>query len=398
MSRTYEQTHPWINFTLDMAKFDFRLWMALGEAASKCNHIAGVPLAPTLAAEMHKVYLVKGAVATTAIEGNTLSEEEAEKIIEGKLRLPPTQQYLADELNNIIEALGFLTGRLSENGRGNGVSVDLIKSMNEMVLKDLNLEEGVVPGERRNHRVSVGKYRCAPVEDCDFLLEKLCDELNRFPSAEDRPMAFCIVKAVFAHLYLVWIHPFGDGNGRTARLLELYILLSGGFPQPVGHLLSNHYNKTRSTYYEKLNGAINGQEGVISFIKYSVEGFIEGLVEQIEYIRDQQVYVTWINYIHDRFHDKNSAADVRRRKLIITLTDKCGDDGIVISKLSDINADIAREYFQKTPKTLARDVNELIKMNLIVREKGKVRANMERIMAFMPWKVPDAQSIPNEMP
>jgi len=41
------------------------------------------------------------------------------------------------------------------------------------------------------------------------------------------------------------IHPFGDSNGRTARLIEFYILLRAGLPDMVSHILSNHYNDTR---------------------------------------------------------------------------------------------------------------------------------------------------------
>ncbi|NOY75701.1 MAG: hypothetical protein GXP32_07900 [Kiritimatiellaeota bacterium] len=32
-----------------------------------------------------------------------------------------------------------------------------------------------------------------------------------------------------AHVYIAWIHPFGDGNGKTARLMEFYLLLRSGF-------------------------------------------------------------------------------------------------------------------------------------------------------------------------
>ena len=42
--RTYEQTHPWIDFRLNLARAPYRFWMLLGEARSKCDMIAGVPL------------------------------------------------------------------------------------------------------------------------------------------------------------------------------------------------------------------------------------------------------------------------------------------------------------------------------------------------------------------
>lgn len=58
--------------------------MLLGEACSKCEHISSVPLQPKTAAYLHQLYLAKGALATTAIEGNTLSEAEVVKHLEGK--------------------------------------------------------------------------------------------------------------------------------------------------------------------------------------------------------------------------------------------------------------------------------------------------------------------------
>jgi len=391
--RTYESSHAWINFGLNTQLFDYKLWMKLGEAASKCHHIAGVPLAPEVASAIHKLYLVKGAVATTAIEGNTLSEEEAERIIEGKLKLPPSQQYLADELNNIVDAVNALTRRLATVGPSEGISVSLLKEMNEMVLRDLEVEEDVVPGRVRKHSVVVGRYRCAPAEDCDYLLERLCQVLNSFPTPDDDKNQFCIVKAIFAHLYFVWIHPFGDGNGRTARLLELYILLAAGFPQPTGHILSNHYNRTRTQYYQTLDRAIRGEQGVIDFIRYSVAGMVEGLKEQIDFIRRQQWHVAWINYVHEQFHEKNSPADVRRRKLLLALSEQ--PEAVGISKLPDMTPDLTREYHDKTAKTLIRDVNTLLHDNLIVREPlGRVRANRERILAFVVWRAADIPQVP----
>lgn len=76
MMRTYERTHPWISFALDLRNLDHKAWMHLGEAVSKVEHIAGVRLDPDAAERLHAVYLAKGVLAATAIEGNTLTEDE----------------------------------------------------------------------------------------------------------------------------------------------------------------------------------------------------------------------------------------------------------------------------------------------------------------------------------
>jgi hypothetical protein len=78
--------------------------MNLGEAASKCEHIAGVPLRPLVAHELHQLYLAKGVLGTTAIEGNTLSEEQVRQILKGELKLPPSKEYLQQEIENILQA------------------------------------------------------------------------------------------------------------------------------------------------------------------------------------------------------------------------------------------------------------------------------------------------------
>lgn len=89
--RAFQRSHPWITFRVDLRRAGSDLWLLLGEAASKCEHIARVPLRPTTAKLLHEIYLAKGAQATTAIEGNTLSEDEVRKAVEGKLRVPPSK-------------------------------------------------------------------------------------------------------------------------------------------------------------------------------------------------------------------------------------------------------------------------------------------------------------------
>ena len=90
--RRYLETHPWITFQYRLDQD--RMWCLLGEATSKCQHLSGTPLQPALAKDLGQVYLVKGAVATTAIEGNSLNEDEVHELLASKRKLPPSQEYL----------------------------------------------------------------------------------------------------------------------------------------------------------------------------------------------------------------------------------------------------------------------------------------------------------------
>jgi len=359
--------------------------MYLGEAVSKCEHLAGVPLRPATARELNQIYLAKGVLATTAIEGNTLSEEEVRKLLEGELKLPPSREYLAHEVKNIINACNRITDELESVA--DKVTPDRIKLFNKWVLEGLELEKDVIPGNIRLGSVTVGSYRGAPAADCAYLLDRLCEWLNGddFLPKPGMEMAFAILKAIIAHLYIAWIHPFGDGNGRTARLLEVEILLCAGVPTPAAHLLSDHYNQTRADYYRLLAQSIRPDGGPIPFIEYALRGFVDGLKEQLGKIREQQYDVTWRSYVHEQFRDKTKRKDKRQRDLLLDLSAQ--PDLVPIQDIVNLTPRLAGLYSRLKAgpmRTLKRDLNELHRMKLVEFVFGSVSVNREIILAFLP--------------
>lgn len=385
--RTYEQTHPWIDFKVDARTLDYRTWLLLGEAGSKVEHIAGVPLQPEAAEQLHSVYLAKGVLATTAIEGNTLTEDEVREHLGGQLELPLSRQYLGQEVDNIVEACNLI-GREVLSGNQDGIHPKDIREYNRLVLKDLPLQDSVEPGKYRDHSVVIGTYRAAPAEDCEYLVDRFCEWLQglSFPDGLEQPYA--ILAAIAAHLYFVWIHPFADGNGRTARLIEFRLLLQAGFPTPAAHLLSNFYNQTRSEYYRQLDNAGKSDGRMLDFIAYAVQGLVDQLRRQLEVIRNLQWDVTWRNYVYEQF-GKTSPATARRRRLVLELSKVDQDNGWVrVSDIPQLSPRLAAAYAKKTRKTLSRDVNAIERMNLVQRKKqGQthfVRANKRLILAFLP--------------
>jgi len=382
--RTYERTHPWLTFTLDLRKADHRLWLALGEAQAKCEYLTGLPLQPATAKTLHQVYLAKGTLASAAIEGNTLSEEEALKLVEGELTLPPSKKYLAQEVQNIIDACNRISSELlSENG-ADALSVDKTKEFNHLVLKNLQVAEEVIPGEIRGYPVVVGQYRGAPQQDCEYLLERLCrwlhEETLRAPGGQE--IAFGLIRAIIAHLYLAWIHPFGDGNGRTARLMEFQILLAAGAPTLAVHLLSNHYNLTRQEYYRQLDRASKSGGDVFPFLQYALQGFLDGLDEQMQVIQIQVLNVSWKDYIYEAFKDQHSESARRRRNLALDLS--YSTEPVPISDIRHISPRLAEAYAGKTRKTIIRDVSSLIEMGLVEQTPEGFRAKREKMLAFLP--------------
>ncbi len=159
--REYEKTHPYLIFDLKLHDPNASLWLLLGGAKSKSAHIARTLLHPRRAHELMQVFLAKGVLATTAIEGNTLSEDEARRVIEDRSDLPPSKQYLAEEIRNVVGAYNTVVDAIIEQPTAK-LTAAQFKQWNALILKDLEVEEGVRPGEFRDGNVVVGSYRAPP--------------------------------------------------------------------------------------------------------------------------------------------------------------------------------------------------------------------------------------------
>ncbi len=367
----YSESHPHINFHVDLRRAPPATWVLLGEAKSKSLHVGRALLSPDAAADLLQVYLAKGMLATTAIEGNTLSEEEVRRILDRTLELPPSREYLEHEIENVLSAYNVARKELLDDPKL-PFSVDRLCEYNRLILDGLELDEGVIPGKIRTHSVVVGAYRAAPKDEVESLLERLCEWLNGndFDAPPDVPQLaapLAIVKAIVAHLYLAWIHPFGDGNGRTARLLELQILLCAGFPVPTCQLLSNHYNLTRSEYYRQLALSSRSDEGVLSFLRYATQGFVDQLSEQLEVIRNVQFADRWEQYVYQRFGGRGGETADRRLRLVLDLSRQFHADGEPILKrqIPGLTPRLAAAYASKTEKTLSRDLNAIRVLGLL---------------------------------
>ena len=395
-ARAYQRSHPWISFKIDFHAATSGLGTRLGQAVARCGQIGGAALPPGAAGEMQTLYLVKGVQATTAIEGNTLNTEQIRERVEGRLELPPSQEYLGQEVDNVIRVCGAIADE-TLHGCRRRLDAKWIAECNRQVLAGLeaHMDEGVAGGEIPAHAVGVGRYRGAPREDCAWLLQRLCGWLEGEPNLSlfaDR-IATAMLHAFLAHLYIAWIHPFGDGNGRTARLVEFMLLARAGVPLPAAQLPSNHYNRTRTEYYRQLDRSsrANGGRGdPIGFVRYALQGFVDGLEEQCRHIDAIKLSIAWKHFVFDRFRrERRSPALNRRREIALALTDH--ERPVPRAELRRLGPAVAELYAGKTDKTLTRDINWLLHEDLIEKRRGGgYRARVDRMRSFLP---PRADSI-----
>ena len=382
-------SHPHISFERNWRLDDNILFM-LGQCESIIRIISAAPLEPENRKKLLQVSKRKGAQATTAIEGNTLSEEEILKIDEGG-NLPPSKEYLQKEVQNVISALNKILSEVVIDGKDHLITPDLIKSFHSYVGKDLGEHFKAVPGQFRTagHDVIVGSYKPPLGKDVVSLVVQLCGWLKETFHYEDGQQNFVdqVLQAIVTHVYIAWIHPFDDGNGRTARLIEFYLLLRAGLPNIASHILSNHYNNTREEYYRQLEQA--GKEKNLSrFIAYAVLGFRDGLNEVLDVVQKDVLKTAWHNYIYEVLDSKKAAGKTktivkRRRNIALNFPT---DSFEKIESLLNNNPAFIRAYANYSPMTLKRDLLELEKLELIVKQGESYKANIEILKQNMPLK------------
>lgn len=382
-------SHPHISFERNWQVAEDTLFM-LGQCEAIIRIISEAPLEPENRRKLLLVSLRKGAQATTAIEGNTLSEEEIVKIDEGG-KLPPSKEYLQTEVQNVISALNQILSEVVLDGKDHLITPELLTTFHSYIGKDLGDHFRAVPGQFRTagHDVIVGPYKPPLGKDVVPLVVQLCDWLKKVFHYEDGKQNFIeqVLQAIVSHVYIAWIHPFDDGNGRTARLIEFFLLLRAGLPNIASHILSNHYNNTREEYYRQLEQT--GKEKNLSrFIAYAVLGFRDGLNEVLDIVQKNVLKTAWRNYIYEILDSKKTAGKTRaivKRRRDIALNFPT-DSFLTIDHLLNNNAIFAREYAKLSPMTLKRDLLELEKLELIVRQGDTYKANIEILKQSMPLK------------
>ena len=383
--RIYLTTHSFINYSLNLQEVSYKLWMLLGAVEAKCKYLAGIPLRPEKQSELNQISLRKGIRATTAIEGNTLSEEEVEKVYRGEAhKIPLSRRYQAQEIENVLSVYNAIISKIS-NGKGCEVSIETLLADNAEILRDIKLEAHIIPGEIRTYPVLVGNvYKGVPAEDCEYLLCKLLEWLDSdWGLKSEHQLVEGILKAIIAHLYFVWIHPFGDGNGRSARVLEFRMLMKAGVPLIAAHLLTSYYNDTRDAYYETLLISSRERNGELKFLDYAVQGFADALDTQLDSILAEQLNVTWENYVHKVcFGGKLTPSMRRRRDLLLGLSEFTRP--LTQKELRYRLPDGVLRQYQGRARLLSRDINYLEHEGFIRNGQEGYEVAKELVKAFLP--------------
>lgn len=352
----------------------------LGWCDATVGALRETPVRPEVRRTLLDDAVVRASTATTALAGGTLSADEAAALLAGRRR-STSQKHLATELRNAARAIRMLLG---VEQPGPALSPATLLKLHKTLGWRLGQHFGAVPGEFRSDAAIAGE-----------LVEELCNWSEReFPASpwpratrpsmdSDQSFVEGFVRAVASHLYILWIHPFAAGNGRTARLAESLNLLRAGVPGLACHLLPEHYADTRRAYRRQVRRAIEDRS-LTSFIAYAAEGFRDGLVQLTHALRQPQMETAWRSFVFQRFaeveHRKKSVFR-RRRALMLAVP---LDAPLAPDDLALLDPDLARAYADLSERTLLRDLDGLVEMGLLAEADDRFRARTELMVEGRP--------------
>jgi Fic family protein len=216
---------------------------------------------------------------STHIEGTALSLEQSRKILNGN-KVEGVKEDDKKELLNYRKAMDFVSKYL---GKEDPITEGLIREIHKILVKGVRggrAEPGryrVVQNYVINSRTKEIIYTPPPPLEVPHLVREFVVWSNKDKDISD------ILATGIAQFQFVHIHPFLDGNGRTARLLSTLILYKTGYDFKKLFTLSEYYDKDRPAYYEAIQSVRENNMDMTFWLEY----FVEGLRSQMNSIKEK---------------------------------------------------------------------------------------------------------------
>ena len=237
----------------------------LVEAKASVRILQRLPYLPQWIETVHEEQLRQEAVGTTRIEGAEFNEQEQEEALAVKV-LP--ENGLTHSQQQLVAAQHTYRW-MGAQPADRPINEDLILEIHRRIVTgcdDNHCEPGAL--RRPDQNVSFEIPRCRGVEggdDCRLAFRTFCRAL-----ASDFQLYDPIIQALAAHYHIGAMHPFSDGNGRTARAVEAFMLRRAGVHAPVMVSLANYYYEHRDGYLSSLSESRSRQHDITPFLRFAL--------------------------------------------------------------------------------------------------------------------------------
>lgn len=314
---------------------------------------------PKVFFQLKHIFHTLESIGSARIEGNntTITEYIETKLSESK-KLPPSIK----EIQNIEKAMAFIEENVNDYPINRAFLSEMHKKIVDGLLPPPNGEGDTTPGEYRKINLKINQSSHKPPEW--LKVDDYMNELIEFVNKEDSPK-YDLLKAAIAHHRFVWIHPYGNGNGRTVRLFTYAMLVKTGFKVNAGRIINPTavFCSNRNDYYNFLSEADKGtDEGIMAWVEYVLKGLKEE-IEKIDKLSDynflrKEILLPAINHSLER-------------KYITDVESK------ILKKVIDLQviqaADVKEFFIGKANAEVSRQIKRLIDNKMLSPEKEGTR-------------------------
>ena len=347
----YETPPDWIAYDR-LAIIDE--WMA---AKAAMLALVEIPYQRSWADELQRIQLKREVAGTSRIEGAQFTEKE----LEAAMRETPAQLETRSQKQ---AAAAVATYRwIAQLPADRPVDGDLILEVHRRIVSGCD-DDHCPPGRlrERDQNVTFGAPRHRGAEggdQCTEAFRRLADAVGTVFREHDP-----IIQALALHYHFAAMHPFLDGNGRTARALEALMLQRVGLRDILFIAMSNYYYEQKVGYLNALNDTRARDHNLTPFLKFALKGIESQCRRLFSEMRLHVAKALYRNTVTDLFgrlaSPRKRVMSARHVQLLNLLLD------VEEISLAALTKRSGHFYTVKNPyKALIRDLNYLIRLQAI---------------------------------
>ena len=255
------------------------------EVEASRQAVARLPLTVAMLNSLRKTARLLSTHYSTQIEGNRLSPSQVEQVLAGGGKFPGRERDEI-EVRNYYRAVEFVESLVDDS---QPLTDRLVRTIHGLVMSGKKKPTAYRDGQNVIRDSGSGRIIYLPPEahDVPLLMAELIAWIAREIESHELPIPLI---AGLAHYQFATIHPYYDGNGRTARLLTTLILHRGGYGLRGIYSLEEYYAQNLPGYYDALSVGKShnyymgrATADVTRFLAY----FCHGLADSFSKVRSQ---------------------------------------------------------------------------------------------------------------
>ena len=345
---------------------------ALVAAKTAAGILNQLPYLPQWIAQIHEEQLRLEAAGTSRIEGAEFTEREQDEA------LAPESAHRTDltrsqrQLRSADAAYRWLRSEPAHRP----ITPDFILDIHRRIVTGCD-DDHCEPGQLRpdGWNVTFGVPRCRGVaggNDCRTAFDALCSAIPSELRAHDP-----IIRALAVHYHIGAMHPFGDGNGRTTRAVEAFMLRSTGVSSLVMVSLSNYYYEHKDEYLAALSASRQAGHDLTPFLKFALPAVTERCNATAATIIGQHRRELFRQFARSLFGQLRSsrrrALAERQLHILNALLDSGTTDAASLAVITH------RHYanLKHPERAWVRDVIGLLALDAVVLDNERITVNLD---------------------